>query len=333
MVIIFLEFLAVSLLMNISKLNKKNYVKFDFFLIFMNAIMYYAEGYYLIDEYSENLLGLFTVITAVVYLIIFSAIKKHEGADRRLLVSLLSVALIFITIAVPVQLEGRFITLAWAVEAAALSYLSLRTEHEKIRYAYIAVTVLALIGLAMDLEYINGNLSKVPFLNIDSLVYVVSVIALFAVLWIIKEKKSIIKIPLSVAVNLMLMGFFLVEASNIIDQMINTVYKSYPGQYQMIENYSNMRNLINSLIILLYSIVLIFVGFFKKVKSMRIFALALFLVVIFKVFLFDLSSLEGVYRIMSFVALGFILLGISFVYQRFKNIILGESSGEVNEEN
>lgn len=333
MIIIFLEFLAVSLLMNISKLNKKNYIKFDFFLIFMNAIMCYAEGYYLLDKYNDNFLGIFTVMAAVVYLLIFSVIKKYEGVDRRLLVSLLSIALIFITIAIPVQLEGRFITLAWAVEAVALAYISLKTEHEKIRVAYIVVAVLALIGLIMDLEHISGNLSKVPFLNIDSLIYVISVMALFVLLWIIKEKKANIKIPLSVAVNLLLMGFLLAEASNIIDQNVSFVYKNYPGQYQMIENYMNMRNLVNSLIILLYSISLISVGFYKKVKSMRIFALALFLIVIFKVFLFDLSSLEGIYRILSFVALGFILLGISFVYQRYKDIILGGSAGEVNEEN
>jgi uncharacterized membrane protein len=35
-----------------------------------------------------------------------------------------------------------------------------------------------------------------------------------------------------------------------------------------------------------------------------------------KVFLFDLSSLDKVYRIISFIVLGAILLAVSFLYQQ-----------------
>jgi uncharacterized membrane protein len=35
-----------------------------------------------------------------------------------------------------------------------------------------------------------------------------------------------------------------------------------------------------------------------------------------KVFLYDVSQLGGSYRIVSFIALGAVLLGISFIYQR-----------------
>jgi len=35
-----------------------------------------------------------------------------------------------------------------------------------------------------------------------------------------------------------------------------------------------------------------------------------------KVFFYDLSALERVYRILSFIALGVLLLAISFAYQR-----------------
>lgn len=331
MLVIYAEFLAVSLLMNISKQNKKAYVKFDFVLIFMNAMICYAEGYYLLQKYNDALLGLFTVIAALVYISVFYFIKKYEDADRRLLLSLLSLALIFVTIAIPVQLDGRFVTLAWSVEAIALAYISLRTEYQRIKAAYLSVTALTIAGLLIDLENISVNMTSIPFINIDSIVYIISVLGLFAVLWIIKESKSKVKVPLLIAVNLLLLGFFLVEASNIIDKSINTASIGYIGEQDMIENYSNMRNFIDSIIILLYSIVLISIGFFKGAKSIRILALALFLVVIFKVFLFDLSSLEGIFRILSFVALGFILLGISFVYQKFKNVILGGYAGEDGE--
>ena len=39
--------------------------------------------------------------------------------------------------------------------------------------------------------------------------------------------------------------------------------------------------------------------------------------VVLKVFLFDLSNLEGLYRIASFIGLGLCLVGIGWLYQRF----------------
>ncbi len=332
MLIIFAEFLTVSLLMNISKNNKSRYVRFDYLLIFMNAMVCYMEGYFLLYEHNDSLLGLFTVIGSAIYIAIFSVVRKYADSDKQLLVSLLSVALVLITIAIPVQLDGRFVTLAWSVEAAALAYIFLKTEYGRIRVAYIGVAALALIGLVLDLRHIADDMKAVSFMNIDSLVYVVSVTVLFGMLWIIRERKSRLKVVLSVALNLLLLGLFLAEASNFFDKSISTILRSYPGQYQMTEKYSNMRNFVDSLIILMYSLVLIFIGFFKKIKSMRIFALALFLVVINKVFIYDLSSLEGIYRILSFVALGLILLGISFIYQRFKYIIIGGSTNDIDED-
>ena len=40
------------------------------------------------------------------------------------------------------------------------------------------------------------------------------------------------------------------------------------------------------------------------------------LLTVAKVFLFDLSGLEGVWRALSFIGLGLVLIGIGLVYQR-----------------
>ena len=45
-------------------------------------------------------------------------------------------------------------------------------------------------------------------------------------------------------------------------------------------------------------------------------ALILVAFTVCKVFLYDVSQLGGSYRIVSFIALGAVLLGISFIYQR-----------------
>lgn len=58
------------------------------------------------------------------------------------------------------------------------------------------------------------------------------------------------------------------------------------------------------------------IGFRKRSAFIRWQALILIAFTIGKVFIYDVSQLGGSYRIVSFIALGAVLLGISFVYQR-----------------
>ena len=53
--------------------------------------------------------------------------------------------------------------------------------------------------------------------------------------------------------------------------------------------------------------------------EVRVMALALLSVTTLKVFVWDLSSLDRIYRIISFVMLGAILLVVSYFYQRSQN--------------
>jgi uncharacterized membrane protein len=65
-----------------------------------------------------------------------------------------------------------------------------------------------------------------------------------------------------------------------------------------------------------YATVLILVGVKRSSALLRWQALALFLLVVMKVFLYDSSYLERFYRILSFSILGVVLLIVSFLYQR-----------------
>ena len=74
------------------------------------------------------------------------------------------------------------------------------------------------------------------------------------------------------------------------------------------------------------------VGIARRSKLLRVMALLLLGLTIFKVFLFDLSSLEKLYRIISFIVLGAILLAVSFLYQRYRQrmteLIVGDGHAE-----
>lgn len=72
-----------------------------------------------------------------------------------------------------------------------------------------------------------------------------------------------------------------------------------------------------SVVWLLYAASLFAVGFLWRIAVVRHAALALTLLIVAKVFLWDMSGLTGLYRVASFLGLGLSLVAIGYFYQRF----------------
>ena len=54
----------------------------------------------------------------------------------------------------------------------------------------------------------------------------------------------------------------------------------------------------------------------KRIRPMRVAALALLGVTVAKIFVVDMKNVQAVWRILSFIALGSLLLGVSYLYHR-----------------
>jgi uncharacterized membrane protein len=65
-------------------------------------------------------------------------------------------------------------------------------------------------------------------------------------------------------------------------------------------------------------------GFPAHERPLRLAGLALLLFCISKLFLYDLRHLETLYRILSFLTLGLILVGVSWIYTRFRDAVRRE---------
>lgn len=70
---------------------------------------------------------------------------------------------------------------------------------------------------------------------------------------------------------------------------------------------------------LVYALMLLIVGLKLGSQRIRTAGLGVLGIVILKVFIFDMSNLEGLARASSFIGLGLSLIGISYLYQRIKN--------------
>jgi dolichyl-phosphate-mannose--protein O-mannosyl transferase len=63
-------------------------------------------------------------------------------------------------------------------------------------------------------------------------------------------------------------------------------------------------------------------GFMYRRAALRKCALVLFAATIFKVFLYDMAEAATPFRIASFMVLGLVLIGASYLYHRYKDLIL-----------
>jgi hypothetical protein len=254
----------------------------------------------------------------------------------------MAISLTFLTLAIPIQLNGNWITLAWAVEGAALLYASFPVKYRKLRTGSLIILALAVIRLLFfDLENLfSSGMAAVdkrtgftPFINSGSLMFLAGVLILFAASFIYGRYRNALESKferhmaavIAIGANILIILFLAANTSAYFDYLIykNNFAYPIPGDLE------NTRQFAYSAILILYSMITTAAGFAFKIRYLRLFSFVLFLVSIIKVFFFDLSILERGYRIMSFVLLGLILLGVSYLYQRYKYIILGVVDNEI----
>ncbi|HLF35453.1 MAG TPA: DUF2339 domain-containing protein [Cyclobacteriaceae bacterium] len=114
--IFYVTFLAYKLI------NNEKFSIQDIIFLLLNSFIFYSLGYAILDEHptGEKLLGLFTLANAVLHFSVSLAVYRKKLADSNLFYFITGLVLVFITIAFPVQLNGRWVTLLWAGEAVLL---------------------------------------------------------------------------------------------------------------------------------------------------------------------------------------------------------------------
>ncbi|MEO6131294.1 MAG: DUF2339 domain-containing protein [Saprospiraceae bacterium] len=161
------------------KLIQKEEFEFgDILFLLTNSFIFYGVGYSALDgtEANRQLLGLFTLLNAVIHFIVSCLIYRQKPVDRNLLYLVSGMVLIFITLAVPVQLDGHWVTLLWVGEAALLFWIG-RMKHvpmyERLSYPlmFLAAASLFYVWLSVYSVYSSRTFNSVftPFINVNFL--------------------------------------------------------------------------------------------------------------------------------------------------------------------
>jgi len=145
-VIFYTTFLSFKLV------RKEKFEIADNLLLLANAFIFYGFGYDILKghETGAQLLGLFTLGNALIHFIAGLIIYNRKLTEKNLIYLVSGLVLVFITIAVPVQLDGNWVTLLWVGEAAILFWIGKTKgipDYEKISYPLM---ILAAISMLQD---------------------------------------------------------------------------------------------------------------------------------------------------------------------------------------
>ncbi|WP_375560400.1 DUF2339 domain-containing protein [Bernardetia sp. OM2101] len=124
----------------------------DVILMLLNSFIYYGVGYATLatNVQTENLVGLFTLGQAIIHFGVSVVLYKNKLADRNLFYLASGLVLVFITIAVPVQLDGNWVTLIWSLQAALLFWIGRTKKVGVYESLSFPLMVLASFSLLQD---------------------------------------------------------------------------------------------------------------------------------------------------------------------------------------
>ena len=114
-------------------------------LLLTNSFVFFGIGYSILDNHTtmHGFLGLFSLCNAVIHFTVGFIIYRQKLADRNLFYLVTGLALIFITIAIPVQFDGNWVTLLWAGEQ---HYYSQSEGQKSISYYEVLSIVLMILS-------------------------------------------------------------------------------------------------------------------------------------------------------------------------------------------
>lgn len=281
----------------------------------LNACAFFLTLWIMYEPQTATLTW-YALALAAAYLGIASLCgRRFPDQDTKFLTLLhVAIAVVFITIAIPLKLDAHWITIGWLIESAALLWVGVSTQNKLLRYLAVAALILGVFRLLVIDNFHTATLVfNARFATYLVAIAVLGGIVIFGKRYASKEEMPLLDLAL-VALNLLALIALTREAADYYDRQLLAyarVRSGYAGaQLRLSRDFSY------SALWLVYGAGLMAVGLWKRSALTRWQALFLMAVTIAKVFLYDTSQLEQGYRILSFVALGAVLLAISFMYQR-----------------
>ncbi|MBI2892052.1 MAG: DUF2339 domain-containing protein [Deltaproteobacteria bacterium] len=310
--------------------SRRKAALYELFFVFVNTVFFYATAYAVLDSHHvrstgalshQALLGPFTVAVAG-YLGILGWLihRRLRDADPRLAACLYALALGLTTLAIPVQLEAHPVAIGWAVEGLVLLWLGLRARSRPIEIGGDLVLLLGFFCAPL-VEAQNERADQwLVLLNPAFLGHATVALSLLGGAFLYRKR---VAERLDRAIQMGLACLFHLSAlTGLSLELLFAVDRLGVGHGHA----DDAKGFALSGLWALWAAGTLAVGFLRRDVLQRIIAFTLFFITAAKVFLVDLAELAAIYRVLSFLVVGSLLVAASYLYSRWSARIEGDKS-------
>lgn len=297
--LLFAIFALLAILHNV--LNREPVEWPEILLILVNAALYFSACYGLLESGYYSYLGLFAVLVSAFYLGLGYLTYSRDREDKYLILTFLGLASLFLTLAVPIQLNQHWVTMAWAIEGVILTWIGLRADHRWTRYSAVLVFVIALFHwLMIDLgEFaFRGQSSFTPLFNRRAISCIALIACLAGAAWLYRrygekvaeQEKLVLAGSFALAANALAVLWLSLDLRDYFEQAkapLRLLVNDEPWQWDAISKLDSVKHMLLTLLWCVYGSALLWFGFVKRLKPLRWSALLLFGLASVKVLFLD----------------------------------------------
>ena len=240
--VLFVIFALLAVFHNIIHRRPIEYPEIS--LIFSNAFMYFGASYGLLSPQYHPYLGLFAVVLSAFYLGLGYLTYSRDGQDKFLILTFLGLASLFLTLAIPIQFDQRWVTMAWAMEGVILTWIGLQAkDRTTFRAAFLIFTIAAVHWLMFDasnFSYSTGN-SFTPLFNRRAFSAVALIVSLVVAAWLHSRQEN------DEAESKTLRSIFLAAANVLIILFLSMDINDFFEQQKLVKNYDELTTAESSL--------------------------------------------------------------------------------------
>lgn len=291
-------------------------------LISLNTLVAFGYAFGMVRAYTSlPAVSVVALAYAGLFFGMASFLYRYHPENLEPLIVLLAKGLLFLIVTVPLLFSGHWITLFWSVQAVVILWADLRLHNRWLCYGALALLLLA-VG-----KFIFYDYGEIFTLSLGTMAYTSDFAALLFERW------STMAFVLG---SCLCSAYMLHTAEPVLGRWQPTVTAWLYGAFTTLlfcvltievsayfsERAPQARFAATSVLWTLFSLALMLIGFWSQQARLRMVSLGLFGVTVLKVVLADMANVSTPFRIVSFVVLGLMLIGASYLYYRYRGYLL-----------
>ena len=204
---ILLEFIGATTLFHI--LWRRDPEPLDLGLMTVNAAAFFGLTFVFMWDQYQDWFGLITLGLFLLYGLVAFAAWRRSGKLDLVTLFALSIAVVFLTIAVPVQLTGNWIAAAWATEGAVLVAVGLYIKSDVTRVFALGILATAVVRLLIFDTQVNLE-DFIPVLNERFPTFAVVIVAVYTAAFLFwKQRDKITRTESDIYLGLIVLANFI----------------------------------------------------------------------------------------------------------------------------